>query len=44
MADFRGLKGFALARESAFFKLEQVARLPAYSSLQVQALQSRAWE
>lgn len=24
MSDFKGLQGFALARESAFFKLEQV--------------------
>jgi hypothetical protein len=27
MSDFRGLKGFALARESAFFKVEQVTPL-----------------
>ena len=24
MSDFKGLKGFALARESAYFKVEQV--------------------
>jgi hypothetical protein len=40
MSDFRGLKGFALARESAFFKVEQVCTVLTHLYISVSKQQS----